>query len=247
MIAWAFFLLAALSAPFDILGIEQLVIDAKTEPEAVRLSKQAERTKDGFRLKAPKASLETRAIPGGLAWRPPHQAKITVKVSGELDPSRLRVSVRYGADGRHWSDWIPLALQEKRDRKPGKPFTWSGEVKVEKRGHYEALLSGAWLESAPRWRSDEDELCRWIAKSRPELFEKQIPLIGWLECRVEWPEKKRRDVARAPSPALITKLELESIWAVGGLHVTPPEGMKPDYDAKWHFRLPEPKKEEDDR
>lgn len=273
MIGWIVCLLAAASAPapFDILGIEQLVIDAKTEPEAVRLSKQAERTEEGFRLEAPKASLRTQAIPGGLAWRPPHQAKIAVKLTGELDPNQIRVSVRYSTDGRRWSDWIPLALQAE---KPGKPFTWRGEVKVEKRSEYEALLTGAWLESQPRWRSDEDELCRWIAKNRPAFFEKQIPVIGWLECRVE---RLDEGLEKGANPVLITKLELESAWAVGGLHVAPPrerppeelkpEGVDPrrsrpkgdqperikpekvdtDYGAKWHFRLPEPKKTEDER
>ncbi len=224
-----------------ITGVESLKIDAESTPDAARLSDPAARTKSGFVLAGKATWLETRAIPGGLAWRPPNSSRVTVTLEGDLRTVPLRVSVRYGTDGRHWSKWIPL--EEPEDAVDGKKRTWQAKIRVESHDDYSGMRTGAWYESEPRWNCDEDELCRWILQHHPKFFEKHIPVMGWLECRIETLTKKDE-----PAPvAKIDRIELQSIWTVGGLHSLPSDGSKADYDRKWHFIAPAPVKKKPEK
>jgi hypothetical protein len=171
--------------------------------------------------------LQTGKVPAGLAWRPPTAAEVTlsihVKDTKDLPPS-LVAYVRYGCDGIHWSTW---AVMSETKARAGAVQSYRASLRVPSvaKERYHALHS-KWEQTEPDWSSDEDALCRWIARERPQFFEKELPLIGYLQFRLE-----DSSGARAVT---ITKLAATVSWGVGGLHNVPRKG-KADYGKKWSF------------
>ncbi|MEQ8762850.1 MAG: hypothetical protein RL885_02915 [Planctomycetota bacterium] len=230
--------LCTLLPPFEIIGVETLTLDAESRAEAFSLAKGSRQTDAGFELFGAESWLETSPIAGGLSWRPPQQAMLSVTLEGVLEPERVTVSVRYGVDGRHWTKWIPLELVEEKG-KTSQPPKWTGRLEAGDREAYQEQLE-AWLATDTIWQDDEDAACRWIAERDPKFFAKHQPFIGWMQCRV---------TMKAPvtekAVVRFKKLKLESIWAVGGLHRSPKPGSQPAYDKDWNYIAPKPEKEDD--
>jgi hypothetical protein len=90
-------------------------------------------------------------------------------------------------------------------------------------------LMREWWKTDPDWASDEDAFCRWIAKTRPEFFESEIPFLGWVQFRLEHPALDR--------PFRMEKLKAEFSWGTGGLHTLPKSGKYPKNEGKWKFDM----------
>src|SRR5207244_3506693 len=107
--------------------------------------------------------------------------------------------------------------------------SYRGELRIPAvaRERYSALQE-KWRATKPLWSCDEDALCRWIAKHEPKFFEKEIPLLGYLQFRIE-DYSGDRDLT-------IRKLVVDTSWAVSGLHSIPSNNVKPDYSKKWWFQ-----------
>lgn len=214
---------------------EILFTEIKTAPDAI-WSSSFRLTKDGLSGPQPRPKtsyevwLQSGKFPAGLAWRPPRSANVNVQVFGRASIADFPLEgyVRYGCDGAHWSTWYHMKPAEKRPPDAIHSYTahiWLPSVAGEE---YEMLMR-QWQKTDPDWPSDEDALCRWILKRKPDFFRDHVPFIGYIEIRLE--DNGLRDAIS------ITRISVATSWGVGGLHVSPKEGTKADYDKDWCLEL----------
>lgn len=169
--------------------------------------------------------LQTDKMPAGKAWRPPTAAHVSLSIDAMNIPNTLNVFVRYGCDGTHWSTWQIMAESKAKDDSKLPSYECKLQIPSVAQARFTELYY-AWLKTKPNWSSDKDALCRWIAQEHPRFFEKEIPVIGYLQFRLEDYNGNRS--------MLLRKLVVDASWGVGGLHSVPKQG-KPDYSKKWWF------------
>jgi hypothetical protein len=190
--------------------------------------------KGGLTLKENKKSdvwIESKKFTVGMAWRPPSIASASLVLEGEIPAKAFTAKFRYSCDGKLWSEWKSFSASE-----DGRTF--NGDVKIPglSRRKYEALKK-KWLNTKPNWKDDEDELCRWIAKEHPKFFEEEIPILGYMQYRLE--------ATQLDPKTVITELRYSCRWGVSGaIHGIPPKSELMA-DEKWYF--PQPFSDREDR
>src|SRR5262245_52181274 len=228
LIAVVMTFLTSMAARAGILGGEkaEIVLIKEKRSAGVTWSKESKLADDGLvPSNVGEFWLQTDKIPAGYAWRPPTAAHVSLSIDAKNIPNTLHVFVRYGCDGKHWSTWQVMSEpQAKGDSKLP-----SYECKLQIPSVAQARLIELGYErrkTKPNWTSDTDALCRWIAQEHPQFFDKEIPVLGYLQFRLEDFNGNRTMVLR--------KLLADASWGVGGFHAVPKKG-EPDYSKKWWF------------
>jgi len=174
--------------------------------------------------------IQTGKVPAGNAWRPPDSVGVELSVRGTAPEGfPLYAYVRYGCDGDHWSTWYKMAPLQEAAKGAVRTYSCGITLPVAARERYYKLMA-EWRKTDPDWPSNEHEFCTWLARKHPKFFESEFPFIGYVQVRLE-----RLSVEK---PFTIQGLDIKSGWVIGGLHDPPREGVKADYDARWHFELP---------
>ena len=175
-------------------------------------------------------------MPTRPSWRPPTGVKIDVTLIGletTLDDRSTtsdttftydHAFVRYGADRVHWSSWI-VAKADGPTLTSSRFDTWI-QVPAVAREQYEALMQ-EWWRTNPSWSSDEDEFCRWLAVHHRDVFDHDIPLLGYVQVRVEGSARSLR----------VGGMTVDQSSAVGGLQSLPRDVRRPTADGPWTFDL----------
>jgi hypothetical protein len=208
----------------------------KLSPE-ITWSDQMERTAAGLATLGPGEPntsrdfwLQTQPMPAGHSWRPPRHASVAVTLigsafAGEAKSGFLRTWARYGTDRVRWSSWFPLA------------GAVSNLAATEFKGllvkpyfapsRYQDLMS-AWWRTKPAWSSDEHEYCLWLAANHPDVFESEIPVMGYVQVLVEGNAQRFS----------LTGLSIDINSSGSGLSAVPSGQKRAGADDKWFFALP---------
>jgi hypothetical protein len=137
-------------------------------------------------------SIQTPPIPADWSWRLPSLANVRIDVHGELSPRRgredfparpLRAFVRYGIDRVHWSSWYEMPEVDDADT-DARRFRARIQLPAVARSQFNRLKR-EWEVTKPEWTDDEHALCVWIAQHHPDYFSREVPLIGYIQVRLE--------------------------------------------------------------
>lgn len=165
--------------------------------------------------------IETTPIAVGLSWRPARSVSLGVQLEPELGeitfgngqksaPYIGEIYVRYSPDTTHWSSWQLLQPSDPTSRQ--RRFEGRITVPGVEQKEYMKLLSQYAKLDVP-WASDEDAAVRWILRSRPDLFSRHLPFIGYVQLRYE---------GSFPGGQRVRSLKIELTYVIGGMH-TPPK------------------------
>ena len=144
--------------------------------------------------------LQSEPFPIGGAWRPPTSAAMFVGFDGEMPKEFWRntdVYIRYSADKVHWSSWSRNnridaddkgykfwgGLYEHDIKKGSSLYDVSVSMPSVARTKYRELY-GVWMKSK-EYVDNEHLFFVWLAKNYPSYFENEIPVIGYVQFRVE--------------------------------------------------------------
>jgi hypothetical protein len=176
----------------------------------------------------------------GWSWHPVTTVNISAEIlpAGEFSfgPNSLTFPVtagvlyaRYSPDGRHWSTWQALDLQEPRDRRKPRLF-FAGTLRVPERARrqYAALLREFAGTDGPI-AVDEEAAVAWVLKKEPSFFEKELPFIGYAEFL--WETQIRGDQR-------VQQVKIHLGYSRSG-HLDVPRGH--DDVTPWRFQAPAPK------
>jgi hypothetical protein len=176
----------------------------------------------------------------GWSWHPVTTVSVYAEIvpAGEFSfgPNSITFPVtagvlyaRYSPDGRHWSTWQALDLQEPQDhRKPRLFFAGTLRVPERARQHYAALVQ----EFAGTDRIvavDEEAAVAWVLKKNRAFFEKELPFIGYTEFL--WETQIRGDQR-------LRQVKIHLGYSRSG-HLDVPRGH--DDVTPWRFQAPAPK------
>lgn len=161
------------------------------------------------------------------ADRPPTSTSVVGTVGYDGVCFDLDLSVRYSTDHVHWSSWCALTRMWKDPNEPRGEF--KGEVSVSKVAFqtYEALKE-EWWKTNPLWPNDNHEFCIWLAAKHPDYFATEIPLIGYLQLRLE---------GVSPDNFRLASVGLSGTFAVSGINFGTSAKPRPGSDGKWFFDL----------
>lgn len=201
-------------------------------------SSQMERTADaGLRtlpVDGPNSSrdywFQSPPIPTGPSWRPPRMISVTMtlyvfEAIGGSMRAYSSAYLRYSADLVHWSTWYRMA--------PVGPLVDSAnqfEVLVVLPGvaleQYSALMT-EWWQTKPVWGSDEHEFFVWLAGHHRDFFDKEIPVIGYIQTRVEGGANRAR----------VAMMNVQQRSSSSGLQSIPTGPTRSNTDGPWFFDL----------
>jgi hypothetical protein len=200
-------------------------------PSGVTWSAAFKLTSDGLQQLPDKAAdiwIQTDKIPVGMRWRPPASVTVSLSICGEgVKDSPDYAYVRFGCDGVHWSTWYPMRPSEKLAPNCLATYTCDlGLPSVAMEKCYD--LEKEWKETNPDWKDDTDAFCRWIAKNHAGFFEHEIPLLGYVQLRVESFSGLSRKWM---------KFVIGREWSVSGLYHSPKDPKQADSKKEWCFEL----------
>jgi hypothetical protein len=176
----------------------------------------------------------------GWAWHPVSTVTVRAEV---LPPGQFTIGdnsiaypvtagqlyARYSADGKRWSTWQALELEEPRDKqKPRLFFAGTLRVPQHARKTYEARLREFAGTDRPV-SVDEAKAAEWIVKKDPKFFEQETPYIGYVEFL--WETQIKGDQR-------VNKVDISLGYGRGGKQMVP-AGV--DDSSPWKFPVPEPK------
>lgn len=185
--------------------------------------------------------IETGKIPVGFAWRIPRSMYVALGVIADnTSKAGLNVNcyVRYGIDGQHWSSWI--FMTETKTLIPELEIkdalkTYYSELKVPR------IVNDEYVDLKEEWRQeklenfdDDGAYCQWLAKKYPDFFLNKIPLIGYLQFRLEF----YGDIRLLVDAVKINSISMRTYWNV--ISMTTYGFKKPE--GKWRFDLKQVKK-----
>jgi hypothetical protein len=84
-----------------------------------------------------------------------------------------------------------------------------------------------WWRTNPAWPSDEHEYCLWLAANHREVFDSEIPVMGYVQVLVEG--NARRFTFKGLSIAINS--------SGSGLQAIPRGPKRAGSDDKWFFEL----------
>ncbi len=169
--------------------------------------------------------IQTQKIPVGLAWRPPKACNIRLILirANEKPEAGIKAWVRYGCDGEHWSTWYKLR-ESGPDQNKRTTYSYDLQLPLAAQAKYD-ILKEEWRKANSRSFADDDTVCAWIARQYPEFFDREIPLIGYVQFRLE--------SLILPPGVAISGLEIDTFWTVAGAG-----GGSMDANRKWSLELP---------
>ncbi len=178
--------------------------------------------------------LQTQPMPAGPSWRPPRIVSVTVRLvgaemSGQDSQGFLRAWARYGADRVHWSSWFPLPGATPRGLTT--EFTGTLVKPYYAPSRYQSLMSD-WWRTTPAWSSDEHEYALWLAANHRDVFQSEIPVMGYVQVLVEG--NAQRFSLKGVSIGISSSGSGLSSVDVGGTRPAKRTGI----DDKWFFQLP---------
>ena len=202
-------------------------------------SSQMERTEEaGLRtlpVNGPNSSREywfqSPPIPTGPSWRPPRFVVVTMTLSAfEALPGGAwrawsRAFLRYSTDRVHWSTWY---VMEPVGPPMDSPNQFKVTVMLPSVAHegYDTLMRD-WAQTKPVWSSDEHDYCVWLAGHHREVFDKEIPVIGYVQTRVEGDANRAR----------VGKMNIQQQSSGGGLSAIATGPTRSNTDGPWFFDL----------
>jgi len=207
----------------------------KLSPE-VTWSDQMELTPSGLATLGPGAPntsrdfwLQTPPMPAGPSWRPPRNASVTVTLKGsEFDGQAnggfVRAWGRYGTDRVHWSSWFPLLGAV--SNLTATEFKGSMVKPYFAPSRYQDLMS-TWWRTNPVWSSDEHEYCLWLAANHRDVFESEIPVMGYVQVLIEGNAQRFR----------LKELSVSIDSSGSGLSSIPSGPRRAGAEDKWFFEL----------
>ena len=197
----------------------EIVFEKGKVPEGVTWERNLALTDAGLAVPAPEGNVDyelwvqTQMIPPGYAWRPPGGVQITLAVFGSgWQNTPIEAYVRYGCDAVHWSTWYRMPEGGRPAKEALKTYEYDLALpRVAVEPYQEIMLD--WMQNAePNWSSDEDEFCRWLAKKDPDFFAREIPVIGYLQFRLEY--------GGVNPNVKIKSMSIEMGWGTGGINGT---------------------------
>jgi hypothetical protein len=195
--------------------------------------------------------IQTEPTSVGAAWRPPASVGIQIGVFGTStffkdrnpqllaavadDPIEFEMFVRYSADKVHWSTWQLLGAAEscvegnsggcgRRIPFKGAMKSFAGTIGIPN------LTLKPYNERLEKWKpcASEIDYWRWLEKNDPGYIEKEIPLIGYLQFRLEG-QIDVRDLS-------LTSIKPVVSSAVSGISCSYNGGTNPsDTSGVWNF------------
>ena len=91
---------------------------------------------------------------------------------------------------------------------------------------YQDLMS-VWWRTSPAWASDEHEYCLWLAANHPEVFESEIPVMGYVQVMIEGNARRFS----------VKGLSISIGSSSGGLQSIPAAPKRAGAEDKWFFEL----------
>ena len=170
-------------------------------------------------------------VPTGPSWRPPRFIIVSLTL-GEFvaDGGTMRAFargyLRYSADRVHWSTWYYM---EPTGPASDAPSTFKVTVILPTAvGEQLDRLMMDWWQTKPAWSSDEHEFFVWLATTHRDYFDKEIPVIGYVQVRVEGFSARQAHVAT---------MLIEQSSSGGGLSAIPTARTRTNTDGPWFFDL----------
>jgi hypothetical protein len=179
----------------------------------------------------------TDPIAVGWSWRPVYSMHITAErfpssefIFGENSVSYPsgELYVRYSPDSVHWSTWQSIDMQAPKDNTSPRQV-YNGEIRVpnRERAEYTTLTLEYSKKDVP-WKSDEEAAVKWILETEPDLFERHLPFIGYVQCLYE--VSLRGDES-------IQKLDINLNYGAGGACSLPKdEKIYENHQGPWRFK-----------
>lgn len=181
-------------------------------------------------------TLRFKPIPTGMAWRTTTAININIDLtsntrefiinSGQTSsPSQGSFYVRYSTNRKFWSSWINVPSNDSSDNK----LSYSTRLNIPKvdRTTFNSYQKAYHKLDDVNWSSDMDALARWITEQDKEFFNKNIPIIGWIEVLYE---------GNISGSRRITEININTGAGMSGIHTRPKNGIYPDhYHSKWRF------------
>ena len=185
--------------------------------------------------------IHTAPLALGLSWRAPYAVSVRVSIQPEIEEITLNsgqvstpyqgdVYVRYSPDTVHWSTWQVLGpgdTQSSTENQASERI-FSGTIRIPyiELTEYRQLLRD-YAEMDVPWKSDEEAMVRWIVENDPGFFERQIPIIGYIEFLYE---------GSFHGGQRITSFRAEVTYGMSGLHYPPENDDYGDRDSRpWSF------------
>lgn len=201
-------------------------------PEEMTWSRNLTLTGDGLETGPPASPtsfrevwLQSPPLATGPSWGPPDNITVSLTLNDlEVVETMMRASLqtfaRYSADRVHWSSWFPVPVAS-RDT-----FCASYALPRIAQERRNALLQ-EWERTGPVWSSDQHDFFLWVAAEHPEFFATEIPVIGYVQLRVEGLVQALR------VSALTVRLQA----AMSGMSARPRGNVRPDTESPWFFDL----------
>jgi hypothetical protein len=204
---------------------------AQAVSEEMTWSRNLTRTADGLDTgpasgtAIPEFWLQTPPLATGPSWGPPDNVTVSMTLDDlEMVETTMRASLavfaRYSADRVHWSSWFPVPATSRET------FHGSHVLPRTAQERRNALLQ-EWGRTEPVWSSDQHEFFLWVAAEHPDFFETEIPVVGYVQLRVE-------GLAQSFRAAGIT-VRLQA--GMSGLSAVPRGPVRPDAESPWFFDL----------
>ncbi len=193
---------------------------------------------DGRRNASRDLAIQSTELVGvGWSWRPVHAVRITAKIEppGEFKFRESSVTypcgqiyARYSPDGKHWSSWTHLQMQEPKDKKkPTQAYTGSLRVPYKEQATYRKRIREYSRRNVP-WASDEEAAVAWILKHEPAFFENNLSFVGYVQVLFE---------TSLPGGQRIKRIHMNLSYSAGGVHSPPKdEEVRRSHKGPWRFK-----------
>lgn len=242
-------LLAGASSVYGVMDAEKEFVLDFGKPEQVKMRAtwndpdKFDITDEGLGWDGPRnahrdlAIQSTQLVGVGWSWRPVHAVHIRsqIKPPGEFKFREKSVTyppgqlyARYSPDGKHWSSWNHLQMQEPENKdKPAQAYAGSLRVPYKEQATYRELIREYSRRNVP-WASDEEAAVAWIFEDEPTFFKKNLPFIGYVQFLFE---------ISLPGGQRIERIHMNLSYSAGGMHSPPKdEEVRKSHKGPWRFK-----------
>jgi hypothetical protein len=173
---------------------------------------------------------ESPPLSAGMSWRPPTSTHVKLIVTGlKSEGGDLRAFFRYSCDRVHWSTWYNMT-PESNTKAAASLYHGAVSLPRASREKYDSLMR-EWQKTDPDTWEDEHEFCVWLAKHHPDFFATAIPLIGYVQVRVEGQARRMQ----------VGGMKIDQSWSVSGITgfslVEPKRKPRATTGENWFFDL----------
>jgi hypothetical protein len=164
----------------------------------------------------------------GPSFRLPRATDLDVTLGSDAPLiSNLEVFFRCGIDRVHWTSWYDMKpIWEKPTQRPHE-FKGGVALPTVARERFDSRWD-EWQKTKPEWPNDEHEFCVWLAATHPDYFATEVPLIGYVQIRIEgWSRETLR----------LTTVKVSGEYSISGLGFGEGVKSRPSKDGDWFFDL----------